>query len=230
MIDNFLRRPGTPAELIAAGLRVAGLASIVVAALGWGPTAGGILALALPALLVPRFVGARAGFDITYQLVVLVAAWSNVLGLYESVNGWDLVVHFACTGVIALVVYLLLAHLDIVPRPTAADVTPRIAVTLAGMIGLAVSALWEMIEWIGYTFVSDKIFVTYDDTIGDMALGGLGALLAGAVLARARLTRIDAFRPPASAGDVQSGSSRSSNSSRASRARARRAASGSSHQ
>jgi hypothetical protein len=56
-------------------------------------------------------------------------------------------------------------------------------VILGLALGLAVSALWEMVEWAGYTFISDRIYVTYDDTISDMAIGGLGALLAGLALA-----------------------------------------------
>ncbi len=57
------------------------------------------------------------------------------------------------------------------------------------MIGLAASAVWEMIEWAGRTFVTDEIFVTYEDTIGDMAMGGLGALAAGVLVAVVRLER-----------------------------------------
>ena len=46
-----------------------------------------------------------------------------------------------------------------------------------------------MVEWLGKTFITDEIFVTYTDTIGDMAVGGLGALIAGIVVARVRLLR-----------------------------------------
>ncbi|WP_309069626.1 hypothetical protein [Microbacterium sp.] len=60
----------------------------------------------------------------------------------------------------------------------------RVPIVLVGMTGLAISAAWEMIEWFGYTFVSDAIYVAYVDTIGDMAAGGLGALLAGVIASR----------------------------------------------
>lgn len=42
----------------------------------------------------------------------------------------------------------------------------------------------------GRTFVTDEIFVTYEDTIGDMALGGLGALAAGVLVAFVRVERV----------------------------------------
>src|SRR5690606_11090917 len=99
---------------------------------------------------------------------------------YRTVAGWDLVVHVVCTGFIAAVAYLALVRWDIMPRPPRAR---RAAVIFTASLGLAASALWEMVEWLGKTFVTDEIFVTYNDTIGDMAVGGLGALLAGFAVA-----------------------------------------------
>lgn len=180
MIENFLRRPSGPAEITADVVRVVGLLSVAVAAIWWTGTDAGVLALALPALLVPRFVGVRPGFDIAFGITVLVASWSNVLDLYRTVAGWDLVVHVVCTGFIAAMAYLALVRWDIMPRPPRAR---RAAVIFTAALGLAASALWEMVEWLGKTFVTDEIFVTYNDTIGDMAVGGLGALLAGFVVA-----------------------------------------------
>jgi hypothetical protein len=44
-----------------------------------------------------------------------------------------------------------------------------------------------MLEWIGWRFISEEIYVAYEDSIGDMAAGGLGGLLAGLLVARVRL-------------------------------------------
>lgn len=191
MIENFLRPPRTPLASLADALRVVGLFSVVAAALWWQPTDAGILAFALPALLLPRFVGVRPGFDIAFGVTVLVAAWSNVLDLYTSVNGWDLLVHFVATGVVAAMCYLWLARLRVVSDP-ATPPGARAPLVLVPALGLALSALWEMVEWIGYTFISDEIFVEYTDTISDMAIGGVGALLAGILVA---FVRWDAVRP-----------------------------------
>lgn len=187
MIENFLRRPSSRGELAADVVRIVGLLSIPVALVWWSATDAGILAFALPALLLPRFVGARPWFDIAYGITVLVASWSNVLDLYRTVTAWDLVVHFFCTAVLAAAVFLWLGRAGMIPLPDAFAVTRRGAVLLTTALGLALSALWEMVEWIGFTFISDDIFVTYDDTIGDMAFGGLGALAAGFVVASVRL-------------------------------------------
>ncbi|MFB8385695.1 hypothetical protein ACFC3F_00970 [Microbacterium sp. NPDC055910] len=189
MIESFLRVPRTPGEIAADAVRVAGALSIVVAAIWFSATDAGILALALPGLLLPRFVGVRAWFDITYGLTVLLATWSNVLDLYRSVPWWDIPAHAICTAVMAAVAYLALARLRVVPEPRSPAFSRRVPIVLVTVIGLALSALWEMVEWAGYAFITDEIYVTYVDTIGDMAAGGLGALAAGILLAYVRLDR-----------------------------------------
>lgn len=186
MIDNFLRRPQTPTEWAADGIRIVGILSVLIAFAWWTPTDAGILALALPALMVPRFVGARSGFDLAYGIVVTIAAWSNVLDLYRSVAGWDLAMHFAATGLIAAMAYLALRRWRVVPAAGALD---RVPIVLVTAIGLAVCVIWEVIEWAGKTFVTSEIFVTYQDTIGDMIVGGMGSLVASVAVARVRLER-----------------------------------------
>ena len=185
MREDFLRPPASPAEWAADGIRLLGLLSVLAAFVWWTPTDAGILALALPALLVPRLLGVLPWFDVLYGVTVSVAAWSNVLDLYRSIAWWDLVVHFVATGVIASVGYVALQRSGVLPdRPRR-----RTAIVLLPTIGLAISAIWEMVEWLGKTFVDSEIFVTYPDTIGDMAVGGAGALLMGLVLARIRIDR-----------------------------------------
>ena len=192
MIENFLRPPRTAGEWAADALRVVGLLSVIGAAIWSTATDAGILALALPALLIPRFLGVRSWFDIAYSVTVLVAAWSNVLDLYRTLAEWDLVAHFVCTGVLAVVAYLGLARVSIVTDPRDPAFRGRTALVLVTVLGLAASAVWEMIEWAGYVFITDEIFVTYPDTIGDMAIGGLGAAAASVLVGRARLLRPDA--------------------------------------
>jgi hypothetical protein len=191
MIENFLRVPRGPAQWIADVLRAFGAFSIVVALILFDVTDAGILAFVLPGLLVPRFVGLRAGPDILFAVTLLVAAWSNVFDLYALVVGWDLIVHFVATGALAAVAYLLLARLDILPLPAGDRFEPMTGIVVTAALGLALSALWEMVEWVGHTYISDQIFVTYDDTIADMAFGGLGALVAGVAVAFVRLLRSD---------------------------------------
>ena len=187
MIETFLRWPHGASAILADLLRLIGLVSVPVAAVFFEATDAGVLAFVLPALLLPRFIGVPSGFDIAYCTVLLVAAWSNVFDLYTSVVWWDIPVHFCCTGVIAVMLYLLLARVGVVPEPATGRRATAIVLTLA--LGLAVSALWEMVEWFGHAVISSAIFVEYNDTIGDMAVGGLGSLLAGALLSAAARRR-----------------------------------------
>lgn len=180
-VARFLRPPRTAGEWVADGVRVIALAGIVYAFVVMTPKDAGILALALPVVLVPRFVGVRVWFDVLFGVTVLVAAWSNVLDLYSRIAVWDIVVHFACTAVIAAMTYLVLARVHVVPAPPRAR--RRMPLVLVPTIGLAVSAVWEMIEWSGWRLISRDIFVSYQDTIGDMAAGGLGGVGAGVLVA-----------------------------------------------
>lgn len=190
MKENFLRPPHGVADYLADTVRVVAVLSVVAAAIWFQPTDAGVVAFTLPGIVAPRFLGLRAGADIVLQLTVLVAAWSNVFDLYRTVGEWDIVVHIACTGILTLAVFLFLARADIVAPPSRAGTAA--VLVLAVTIGLAISALWEMVEWAGWRFISGEIHVAYQDTIGDMAAGGVGALVAGIVLARVRLIRPDA--------------------------------------
>ena len=185
MIENFLRPPRSIGEYTADALRLIGALSVIAAAIWFTATDAGIVGLTLPALVAPRFLGLRPIFDIVTTATVLVAAWSNVFDLYTRVAWWDIAVHLVCTGVLAVLLYVLCAYAGVVAAPRTQAFTGRAAIVLVTAFGLALSAVWEMIEWLGKTLVTDDIFVTYDDTIGDMAVGGLGALLAGCLLARA---------------------------------------------
>lgn len=189
MIDDFLRPPRGRGEVSADALRGVGVLSIVFAAVFFELTDAGIMAFTLPGLILPRFIGMKAWADSLVSVTLLIAAWSNVFGLYEAISWWDLVVHFFCAGVLAVGCYLFLARRGIVPLPFTAEFTPTTGIVLTTAFGLALSALWEMVEWLGYTYITRDIHVTYDDTISDMAWGGLGALCLGFVVGYLPLLR-----------------------------------------
>lgn len=183
MIDNFLRPADNRAQMLADALRILGTLSVLLALLLHTLTDAAIVAFALPGLMLPRFLGMRPWADIGVSVTLLVAAWSNVFDLYTQIWWWDIVVHVVCAGALAAVAYLFLAHRGIVPSPSTRGFTPAGAVVLTTAFGLALGAVWEMVEWFGYAYLTDRIYVTLGDTIGDMAAGGVGALVAGLILA-----------------------------------------------
>ena len=179
MIQTFLRVPRGAAEMTADALRLLGVVSIVVALIGWPWVDVAVFALALVGLVIPRFLGVRPGLDIAFCIIVLVAAWSALLELYDAFEYLDFVVHFFLNGLTAAVLYILAVRLEVVPDPTRTPVPLGAIVALTTAFGLAAGVIWELAEWIGYTYIDDSIFVSYDDTIADFAAGGLGSILAG---------------------------------------------------
>lgn len=187
LYENLRRPPRTVTDWLADIVRAAAIITVIVSAFTLPGTDTAVLSMALPAVMLSRMIGLRSGLDLVTCVTVFVAAGSNVLELYRAWTGWDLVVHLACTGVLAAVAVILLQDAGVVP----ATGRRRTPIVLATVAGLALSAVWEMVEWFGYRFITDAIFVTYDDTIGDMMAGGVGALIVGVVASRVRLTRND---------------------------------------
>ncbi|TIC79771.1 hypothetical protein E8D34_14620 [Nocardioides sp. GY 10113] len=116
------------------------------------------------------------------MLPFLIDVTGNTLDLYDTVVWWDDANHFVNW-------FLLCAGIGLL---ACGAVRPRWAVVLlvAGL-GALLAIGWELGEW--YTFIrhGTELGTAYEDTLGDEALGSLGALLAGLVVA-ATLSR----RPP----------------------------------
>ncbi|MDQ0577473.1 hypothetical protein [Agromyces albus] len=179
MIRTLLRAPQGAGEVAADALRVLAATSIVVAGIGWGPLSGLSFVLVTGAMFLPRLLGVRPAFDIVFGVASLAAAWSSVLDIYITVRWWDLPIHFLTNGIWAALAYLLLVRFGIVAD---AATLPRPAVSAALMttaLGLSLGVLWEMFEWFGHNFIDGEIYVGYTDSIGDLLIGGVGALLAG---------------------------------------------------
>lgn len=190
MYANLQRPPRRVTDWLADLVRAVAIVVVIVSLFTLPFTDFAVLSMSLPAVMLSRMIGLRSGLDLITCVTVFVAAGSNVIDLYRAWTGWDLVVHLACTGVLAAVALVLLEDARVI-APTGRRRTP---IVLATITGLALSAVWEMVEWFGYRFITDAIFVTYDDTIGDMMAGGAGALVAGVLASRFRLTRTDRAR------------------------------------
>jgi hypothetical protein len=179
MIESFLRPP-SGALLAADAVRLVGVMSVVAVLLWWSPVDVAVFALSMIGLVLPRFLGVRPALDGAFGISLLVAAWFSVLGLYVSAPLVDLPVHFVLNGLVAAVAYVLLARAGVLPEsPDVAH--PRLGVAVVTTaLGVVGGVLWEFGEWAGHAFVDDTIFVGYTDTLGDLAVGALGSLLAGA--------------------------------------------------
>lgn len=181
--------PAGPLRLLLAGpggaVRVAGAVSLLVAAVARGPVDAALFALVVAGLVVPVVVRVPSALDAAHGVGLLAAAWAAALGLYRSVAWLDVAAHLVVTGLVAAVALLALVRATgAVVAPSAADGpaerTGVVLVTCA--LGLALSVLWEVGEYVGHTYLDPTIYVTYADTVGDLVAGGLGSAVAGLVL------------------------------------------------
>jgi hypothetical protein len=114
------------------------------------------------------------------MLPFLVDVTGNSLDLYDSVVWWDDFNHYANWLLLLWGIGLLVAE----------DVYPAWAlVLLTTGLGAVLAIGWELGEW--YTFIrhGTEIDSAYEDTLGDLSLGTLGALCAGFVLLARRRRR-----------------------------------------
>jgi hypothetical protein len=178
-------------RLVAAdAVRVAALASLAVGLPAYGGVAGAVFFLVLGGTMVPRAASAPGALDATYCLTILLAAWAAVLDWYLAVPWLDVVVHAAATGLVAALVQFVLVRAGMASAAETALRFPRTAVTvLTAATGTALAVVWELGEWFGHTHLDDRIQVGYVDTVGDLAAGMAGAVVAGVLLGSGLLLR-----------------------------------------
>ena len=164
-------------------LRAVPAAGAVVLLAGGDRTGAAILAVAAALCLAVRPVLLPRLYDLSVVLAANLQGWGEALGLYDEIPWFDNLVHFTVPLLGSPVVYLLLARLDVVPDPRqethARHHAGIFVVTLA--IGLAIGAVWEMVEYASDRTLGSSLQIDNADTVGDLFADGLGALC-GAVL------------------------------------------------
>ena len=160
-------------------LRLAAAVSLVPGTLGWGFIGFALFMLVLGGSMVPRARRTPAPLDLAYCATILFGAWAAMLDWYVAVSWLDLVVHAAMTGLVGAVGYAALDRVGVFGR----DVPRAGVVVVSTTIATSLALLWEMGEWFGHTYLDDRIQVGYDDTIGDLAAGVVGAVVAAVLLA-----------------------------------------------
>jgi hypothetical protein len=184
----------SPLRAAADVVRLAGMVSFVVA-LTMGGIETALFALVLLGLTLLRLVGVAAALDLATGVWLVLAAWFALLDYYLRYQWLDVLVHLSATGLVSVAVFALLVKVGAAHRPDSSGLArPRLAaVLLTVALGLALGVLWELGEWFGHTYLDGRIQTGYDDTIGDLASGGVGALLAG--LLNARRSPVTAWQP-----------------------------------
>ena len=161
-------------------VRALALASVPVGTWNSGLVATALFLLVLGGCMVPRAIGAPPVLDVAYSGTLLVAAWAAQLDWYVTVGWLDVVVHAAATGLIAVMSLLALRAWSVVGPARSRSET---AVVVVGL-GAVLAVLWELGEWAGNAWLDRRIQVGYEDTMGDLAAGLTGSVVAAAVVAR----------------------------------------------
>lgn len=135
-----------------------------------------LLAFTVPAIW-SMFWRDRASFPWLADLLVTITCFTDVLGnrmdLYDSIVWFDDWMHFMNTGFLVAAVILLTKHR-----------TSSLGSTLERSLAFGVTAAvgWEIAEYFAFLSTSSERHSAYADTLGDLALGSLGALVAALVI------------------------------------------------
>ncbi|NHC25194.1 hypothetical protein G6553_18675 [Nocardioides sp. IC4_145] len=138
-----------------------------------------LLAFAIPAVWFFSW-RERASFPWLADLLVTITCFSDTLGnrmdLYDRIVWFDDWMHFANLGLLTVAVLLLTMH-----RSAGLGAVLERALAFAGTAAIA----WELAEYAAFLSRHSERQHAYADTLGDLALGVLGALVAAVVVHRA---------------------------------------------
>lgn len=135
-----------------------------------------MLAFSVP-LIWHVFWRDRASFPWLADLLVTVTCFTDVFGnrldLYDSIWWFDDWMHLMNTGLLAAAVILLTMHRS---APLMAILERALAVGATGAIA------WELAEYVAFISKGTERTFAYTDTLGDLTLGTLGAIVAAFVI------------------------------------------------
>lgn len=180
-----MRRQWGP--VVVAVVLAATVAQLIVGATGLLPQFNGkgfasrliaypVLMLVLPAIWWWRRRG-RGRTEVPWTAWSLIMApflidvTGNTLNLYDSIDWWDDANHF-------LNWFLLLSGIGLLLYPGRIQDGWRTVLTIVGA-GALLAILWELGEYQVFIRRGVELDGAYQDTLGDEALGTLGALVAG---------------------------------------------------
>jgi hypothetical protein len=110
--------------------------------------------------------------DVLLVLPFLIDVAGNAADLYDSIDWWDDANHFVNWAILVAAFGQLLLRLPI----------GRVEiVALAVGFGAVTAVLWEFLEYVTFIRHSSELRTAYTDTLGDLALGLAGSLVAALV-------------------------------------------------
>jgi hypothetical protein len=133
--------------------------------------------------LLARVVNLPRPYDVGFVVVLTLHAAGEAFGWYDSLAWFDRVVHVVLPCLVAPVLYIGLARLDVLPDPRD-DTHARHYVGMAIVtfcLGMAVGGLWEIVEFSSDGMLDTALSEGNSDTVGDLVADAVGSIL-GALL------------------------------------------------
>ncbi|HEY9565469.1 MAG TPA: hypothetical protein VIR30_17010 [Nocardioides sp.] len=119
----------------------------------------------------------RASFPWLADLFVTITCFTDILGnrmdLYDTIVWFDDWMHLMNTGLLTAAVILLT-----MPRTSSLGATIERALAF----GVSAAVFWEFAEYFAFLSKSTERVSAYPDTLGDLALGSFGAILAALIV------------------------------------------------
>ncbi|MEV8373911.1 hypothetical protein AB0P21_14290 [Kribbella sp. NPDC056861] len=117
--------------------------------------------------------------DLLLTLPWLIDLVGNRLNLFDTITWWDDAMHFSLWALLTAGALTAFA-----PR----DLSRALTAFVALGFGATAAVIWELGEYVAFVRHSTELQTAYTDTLGDLTLGSLGALLAGLILYQVRRT------------------------------------------
>ncbi len=143
-----------------------------------------VLGLLGAVTVLARLVDLPRVYDLSLTATMALQGFGEAFGVYDRVLRFDDLVHFTLPMLTAPVVYIALARLDVVPDPrdeTHLQHYVGIFVVTAAL-GIAIGALWEIVEWPSDAWFSTQLSEGNDDTNGDLVRDSLGSVVGAGLL------------------------------------------------
>ena len=155
--------------------RIVYIAATIIWGLSGRPVT--VLVAASAVLVLARIVSLPRFYDFSLIVVMVLIGWGEVLGWYDSWKGYDNVVHFSVPLLVTGMIYLLLVRLGVLPELSAlTQVHQKFGFFLtAVMLGMAIGAGWEIIEWSLDEWAGANLVGTATDTATDLIWDTMGA-------------------------------------------------------
>ena len=162
--------------------RIIFIAATIVWGLAGGPVT--VVVAASVVLVLARIVSLPRFYDFSLIVVMILLAWGEVLGVYDSLSFYDNIVHFTVPLLVTGMIYLLLVRLGVLPELSdLKQVHQKFGFFLTVlMMGMAIGAGWEIIEWTLDSTTGSNLVVSTTDTATDLIWDTMGATGSAIVL------------------------------------------------